>query len=307
MMDEGTGPPVIVIPGIQGRWEWMMPALRELRRSCRAISYSLCGDRGSGVDRDPALGFENYMRQLDAVFEKTGVSRAALCGVSLRGLHRVPLCGDAARTRQRARPRFSALTRLAAVRAPTTVSGEPPPPRAALHADGARPLVGRNPFGHTILEGPHVFRRDLRCAGPDRAARSCSCGSPYCRSAGGRLHGRRGTRESADSGCHRGRFARPCGAPGRVPGVSFTDTWRQLFEARWNRTYRHDHPALALRAHRQRFRPCQQSLTSPARWVASKRCSISRLLLPTPRSRRSMPLSCSPIRIRNLAGRCIRR
>ena len=85
MMDEGTGPPVIVIPGIQGRWEWMMPALRELRRSCRAISYSLCGDRGSGVDRDPALGFENYMRQLDAVFEKTGVSRAALCGVSYGG------------------------------------------------------------------------------------------------------------------------------------------------------------------------------------------------------------------------------
>ena len=85
MMDEGTGPPVIVIPGIQGRWEWMMPALRELRRSCRAISYSLCGDWGSGVERDPALGFENYVRQLDAVFEKTGVSRAALCGVSYGG------------------------------------------------------------------------------------------------------------------------------------------------------------------------------------------------------------------------------
>jgi pimeloyl-ACP methyl ester carboxylesterase len=85
MMDEGTGPPVIVIPGIQGRWEWMVPALRELGRTCRAISYSLCGDAGSGVKLDPALGFENYVRQLDGVFEKTGVSRAALCGVSYGG------------------------------------------------------------------------------------------------------------------------------------------------------------------------------------------------------------------------------
>jgi pimeloyl-ACP methyl ester carboxylesterase len=85
MMDEGTGPPVIVIPGIQGRWEWMVPALRELRRSCRAISYSLCGDSGSGIERDPELGFENYLRQLDIVFERTGVSRAALCGVSYGG------------------------------------------------------------------------------------------------------------------------------------------------------------------------------------------------------------------------------
>jgi 3-oxoadipate enol-lactonase len=85
MMDEGSGPPVIVIPGVQGRWEWMVPALRELRRTCRAISYSLCGDTGSGVKVEPALGFENYVRQLDSIFERTGVSRAALCGVSYGG------------------------------------------------------------------------------------------------------------------------------------------------------------------------------------------------------------------------------
>jgi pimeloyl-ACP methyl ester carboxylesterase len=85
MMDEGTGPPIVVVPGIQGRWEWMAPALRELRRTCRAISYTLCGDTGSGVRRDPALGFENYLRQLDAVFERTGLERAALCGVSYGG------------------------------------------------------------------------------------------------------------------------------------------------------------------------------------------------------------------------------
>jgi 3-oxoadipate enol-lactonase len=85
MMDQGSGPPVIVIPGVQGRWEWMVPALDELRRTCRTISYSLCGDAGSGLEIDPALGFENYVRQLDAIFERTGVARAALCGVSYGG------------------------------------------------------------------------------------------------------------------------------------------------------------------------------------------------------------------------------
>jgi 3-oxoadipate enol-lactonase len=85
MMDEGQGPPVIVIPGIQGRWEWMTPALRELRPTCRTVSYTLSGDHGSGVAHDPALGFENYVRQLDAVFARTHLARAALCGVSFGG------------------------------------------------------------------------------------------------------------------------------------------------------------------------------------------------------------------------------
>jgi pimeloyl-ACP methyl ester carboxylesterase len=47
-------------------------------------SYSLCGDLGSGWKRDPALGFENYLRQLDAVLERTS-GRVALCGISYGG------------------------------------------------------------------------------------------------------------------------------------------------------------------------------------------------------------------------------
>jgi 3-oxoadipate enol-lactonase len=85
MFDSGNGPPVIVIPGIQGRWEWMMPAIRELAKRGRTVTYSLCGDFGSGLSFDPELGFENYTRQLDAVFERTGLERAALCGVSYGG------------------------------------------------------------------------------------------------------------------------------------------------------------------------------------------------------------------------------
>ncbi len=86
MFDQGVGPPLIVIPGVQGRWEWMQPALAALQTRCRTIAYSLCGDVGSARSLDPALGFDNYLRQLDAVFEQTGIQRAALCGVSYGGL-----------------------------------------------------------------------------------------------------------------------------------------------------------------------------------------------------------------------------
>ena len=85
MFDQGNGPPVIVVQGLHGRWEWTAPALRRLSSTCRAISYSLSGDIGSGHRPDRELGFENYVRQLDAAFEQAGVSRGVLCGVSFGG------------------------------------------------------------------------------------------------------------------------------------------------------------------------------------------------------------------------------
>jgi pimeloyl-ACP methyl ester carboxylesterase len=86
MFDQGSGPPLIVIPGIQGRWEWLRPSLVELARRGRTISYTLSGDIGAEMKYDPALGFENYLLQLDQVFERTGLERAALCGISYGGL-----------------------------------------------------------------------------------------------------------------------------------------------------------------------------------------------------------------------------
>jgi 3-oxoadipate enol-lactonase len=86
MYDSGSGPPIILIPGVQGRWEWMRPTVAALERQCRTITYTLTGDRGANVTPQPELGFDNYLRQLDAVFETARISRAALCGVSYGGL-----------------------------------------------------------------------------------------------------------------------------------------------------------------------------------------------------------------------------
>jgi pimeloyl-ACP methyl ester carboxylesterase len=84
MRDDGSGPVVIVIPGVQGRWEWMEPALRELQRTCRVISYTLRGGAGSAA-AGKAPDFDIYIEQLDEVFARTGVQRAVLCGVSYGG------------------------------------------------------------------------------------------------------------------------------------------------------------------------------------------------------------------------------
>jgi len=85
MFDQGQGPPVVVVPGLQGRWEWAKPALLQLARTCRAISYSLSGDIGSRCRVRPELGFDNYTRQLDGVLDSTGLTRAVICGVSFGG------------------------------------------------------------------------------------------------------------------------------------------------------------------------------------------------------------------------------
>ena len=85
MFISGSGPDLVVIPGLQGRWEWFRPALQGLARRCRVTSYSLCGDFGSGLRRDPALGFENDLRQLDAILEQRQ-GPVALCGVSYGGV-----------------------------------------------------------------------------------------------------------------------------------------------------------------------------------------------------------------------------
>jgi 3-oxoadipate enol-lactonase len=85
MFDQGTGPVVVVIPGLQGRWEWMAPALQRLATRCRVISYSLCGDLGSGRVADPSQGFEGYLQQLDEVLAAARVNHATICGVSFGG------------------------------------------------------------------------------------------------------------------------------------------------------------------------------------------------------------------------------
>jgi pimeloyl-ACP methyl ester carboxylesterase len=85
VIDVGRGTPLVLIPGVQGRWEWMRPAVEALAQRCRVITFSLCGDPGTGAGVDPGLGFDSFVAQIDGVMERAGVETAAVCGISLGG------------------------------------------------------------------------------------------------------------------------------------------------------------------------------------------------------------------------------
>lgn len=86
MIDIGSGPPVVLIPGLQGRWEWMRPTVDALARRNRVLSFSLCDERSSLFPCVPARGFENYIDQVSAVLDRAGLASATLIGVSYGGL-----------------------------------------------------------------------------------------------------------------------------------------------------------------------------------------------------------------------------
>ena len=85
VIDRGTGTPVVIIPGIQGRWEWMSPAVDALAERFRVVTFSLCDEPSSGFTSNPACGIENYIEQLERVFERAGLDDAFLIGVSFSG------------------------------------------------------------------------------------------------------------------------------------------------------------------------------------------------------------------------------
>jgi pimeloyl-ACP methyl ester carboxylesterase len=86
IIDVGAGPPVVLIPGIQGRWEWMRPAVDALAHHCRVITFSLPGEPPTGVTQETGPGFDIFLRQIDDALDDAKVTRAAICGVSFGGL-----------------------------------------------------------------------------------------------------------------------------------------------------------------------------------------------------------------------------
>src|SRR5919199_3041250 len=86
LIDQGRGPALVLIPGIQGRWEYMRPAIDALSAQYRVITFPLCGERRSKHPYDPQRGFDNYVEQTAAVLAEKRIDRAVLCGVSFGGV-----------------------------------------------------------------------------------------------------------------------------------------------------------------------------------------------------------------------------
>jgi 3-oxoadipate enol-lactonase len=86
IVDKGRGTPIVLIPGLQGRWEWMRPTVNALARHHRVITFSLCDERTSAFPCDPANGFDNFIEQVDLALDRSGIAKAVIIGVSYGGL-----------------------------------------------------------------------------------------------------------------------------------------------------------------------------------------------------------------------------
>jgi pimeloyl-ACP methyl ester carboxylesterase len=80
VLDAGTGDPLLVLPGIQGRWEWLAPAIRSLAARYHVSTFSL------PADADAASQFDAWMADIDAVLDRHRVPAAVIVGVSYGGL-----------------------------------------------------------------------------------------------------------------------------------------------------------------------------------------------------------------------------
>jgi pimeloyl-ACP methyl ester carboxylesterase len=75
LVDRGSGPPLVLIPGLQGRWEYMRATVDALAPFFRVITFSL---EGSDLD--------SYAQQVATALSRADVERAIVCGVSFGGL-----------------------------------------------------------------------------------------------------------------------------------------------------------------------------------------------------------------------------
>lgn len=86
IIERGQGRPIVIVPGIQGRFEWGLPTVEALAALGRVITYSLADEPTSGFAWSESAGFENYLTQLADVIRATAVERPVLVGVSYGGL-----------------------------------------------------------------------------------------------------------------------------------------------------------------------------------------------------------------------------
>jgi 3-oxoadipate enol-lactonase len=84
MIDTGTGSPIVLIPGIQGRWEWMSPTVRALSAAHRVLSFSL-----TEITPDvpgPDVFFSKFESYMDDLLSGADLGTATFVGVSFGGI-----------------------------------------------------------------------------------------------------------------------------------------------------------------------------------------------------------------------------
>ena len=85
IVDRGSGHPLVFIPGLQGRWEFMRRTVDALASAGRVVTFSLDevdADRRFNADR----GLSGYVEHIEHTLDALQIERAAICGVSFGGI-----------------------------------------------------------------------------------------------------------------------------------------------------------------------------------------------------------------------------
>ena len=154
IIDRGTGDPLVLIPGLQGRWEYLAPAVDALAKHCRVITFPLANEPSAQAQFDSDQGIDAFAAHVEAVLDDRQLERAAICGVSFGGL-------IALRVAARTPTRISALV-LAST------------PGPYFHLRPRHRLYSRVPwlFGPVFAaESPWRLRREIATAFPRRRDR----------------------------------------------------------------------------------------------------------------------------------------
>ncbi len=84
IIERGHGEPLVIVPGIQGRWEWVGAAVDALAERYRVLTFSLGDEPTARCDMRP--GMDGFADQIALALDSRGLRCAAVCGISFGGL-----------------------------------------------------------------------------------------------------------------------------------------------------------------------------------------------------------------------------
>lgn len=85
IIERGQGEPLVIVPGIQGRWEWFHAVVDILAETHHVLTFSL-GDEPSAHWAAATDSIDGYADQIAAALDSRHLRAAAICGVSFGGL-----------------------------------------------------------------------------------------------------------------------------------------------------------------------------------------------------------------------------
>ena len=161
IVDRGAGPALVLIPGIQGRWEYIGPAVEALSSAFRVITFSLCDE--------PAV--RSRVRRAREGSTTTSIRCAA------RSIGAGSIGRSSAASRSAASSRCVSPPRIRTGPRALVLASTPGP---GWHLRRRHEIYARLPYllGPLFLaETPWRLRREMAAAFPGRAARWRFAGS----------------------------------------------------------------------------------------------------------------------------------